>query len=282
DVHLSTGSSFVMQRWATGQGGWVSTNASAGNSQWFTGDFNGDGKTDLAKIWNDGGLMSADVHYSTGTAFVLQRWATRQGGWASPNVAGGNSQWFAGDFNGDGKADLANIWNTGGSFYADVHLSTGSAFVLQRWATGQGGWASTNVAGGNSQWFVGDFNGDGKTDLAKIWNDGGDINADVHYSTGSSFVWPRWAIAQGGWGSTDASAGNSQWFTGDFNGDGKTDLAKIWTNAYGVPANQIAADVHLSTGSSFVMLRWATGQGGWISTNAAAGNSVWFAEDFDG
>src|SRR5262249_30051486 len=100
----------TLERWATGQGGWISTNASAGSLLWFRGHCDGDGKIDVAKVCNGmsprGKLMSADVHHSTGSSFVMQRWATGQGGWVSTNASAGNSQWFTGDFNGDGKTDL--------------------------------------------------------------------------------------------------------------------------------------------------------------------------------
>gem|GEM_PF-2131428 len=247
DVHISVGNNFVIQRWATQQGGiWDSM-------QWFVGDFNGDGKSDLAKLWNDNGTMDADVHLSTGSNFNIQRWATQQGGiWTS-------MQWFVGDFNGDGKSDLAKLWNDNGAMDADVHLSTGSNFNIQRWASQQGGlWDS-------QKWMTGEFNGDGKTDLAKIWNENGTMDADVHLSTGSNFNIQRWATQQGGiWDS-------QQWYIGDFNGDAKTDLAKIW-NENGT----FDADVHISTGNTFNIQRWATQQGGfWDSMQ-------WMVEDFNG
>ncbi|MBI3162982.1 MAG: hypothetical protein HYZ23_10745, partial [Chloroflexi bacterium] len=67
-------------------------------------DFNGDGKTDAAKAFNDGGIASIDVHLSTGSSFQMVRWATKQGGYSD------NQKWFTGDFNGDGKTDVAKVW----------------------------------------------------------------------------------------------------------------------------------------------------------------------------
>jgi hypothetical protein len=46
----------TMQRWATRQGGFWDA------QQWLAGDFNGDGKDDVAKAFNQGGLGSIDVH----------------------------------------------------------------------------------------------------------------------------------------------------------------------------------------------------------------------------
>jgi hypothetical protein len=151
-----------IQRWATRQGGFWDT------QQWLAGDFNGDGKDDLAKAFTDAGLASTDVHLSTGSGVGIQRWETRQGGFWDAQ------QWLAGDFNGDGKDDLAKAFTDAGLASMDVHLSTGSGFGIQRWATRQGGFWDAQ------QWLVGDFNGDGKDDLAKAFTDAGLASMDVH------------------------------------------------------------------------------------------------------
>ncbi len=165
DVHLSDGTKFLEQvRWANQQGGINS------EMDWLAGDFNGDGRDDIMKVWTENGVMNADVHISNGSGFTMQRWATAQGGKTD------EMQWIAGDFNGDGKHDIMKSWVEDGLLHADVHLSTGSSFFLQRWADGQGGWAP------NMDWLAGDFNGDGRDDAVKIWDAGGLMNADVHFS----------------------------------------------------------------------------------------------------
>ena len=113
---------------------------------WFPGDFNGDGRDDLAVVWNDAGKITIDVQASTGAAFTLQRWATQQGSLIDGML------WFVGDFNRDGRDDLAIRWNDGGKITIDVQASTGAAFALQRWATQQGAMIDGML------WFLGDFN----------------------------------------------------------------------------------------------------------------------------
>ncbi len=152
----------TMQRWATRQGGFWDA------QQWLAGDFNGDGKDDVAKSFNEGGLASIDVHVSNGSSFSMQRWATGQGGFWDAQ------QWVVGDFNGDGKDDVAKSFNEGGLASIDVHISNGSGFSMQRWATRQGGFWDAQ------QWLSGNFNGDGKGDLAKAFNEGGLASIDVH------------------------------------------------------------------------------------------------------
>jgi hypothetical protein len=245
DVHVSTGTAFTNQRWATQQGNVI------GGMLWFDGDFNGDGRQDLATVWNDADQISIDVQASTGTAFDLQRWATKQG-----NLIEG-MLWFVGDFNGDRNDDLAVVWNDAGQITIDVHASTGTAFELQRWATQQG-----NLIEG-MLWFEGDFDGDGQADLATLWNDAGQLSMDVHVSTGTVFTNQRWATQQGN------VIDGMLWFHGDFNGDGRQDLATVWNDA-----DQISIDVQASTGTAFDLQRWATKQGNLI------GDMLWFVGDF--
>lgn len=89
-------------------------------------------------------------------------------------------------------------------------------------------------------WMVGDFNGDGKDDLMKVWNQDGYLSVDVHVSTGSGFVLQRWATQQGG----EANAMN--YLSGDFNGDGRDDFLKLWINHDADPGERMNVDVHFS------------------------------------
>ena len=118
-----------------------------------------------------------------------------------------------------------------------------------------GSW--TDAYNGDTGWQIGDFNGDGKSDLVRYVS--GKSGADVFLSTGNSFV------AAGSW--TDAYNGDTGWQKGDFNGDGKSDLIRYVSGKSG-------ADVFLSTGNSFVAA------GSW--TDAYNGDTGWQIGDFNG
>jgi hypothetical protein len=158
--------------------------------------------------------------------FDMARWATRQGGFS------GQQKWVSGDFNADRRADLTNIFDEGGQASIDVHLSNGSSVGMARWATRQGGFSD------QQKWVSGDFNGDGRADLAKIFDESGQASIDVHLSNGSSVGLARWATRQGGF------SGQQKWVSGDFNADGRADLANIFDEG-----GQANINVHLANGS---------------------------------
>jgi Subtilase family len=246
-VNASAASSLTNERWANQQGGFWN------EQKWLAGDFNGDGKEDLANVFNDAGKASVDVHLSNGNSFINERWATQQGGFWN------NQKWLVSDFNGDGKEDLAKVFNDSNQASIDVHLSNSSSFTIKRWATKQGRFSN------NQKWLAGDFNGDKIDDLAKVFNDSNQASIDVHLSNGSSLTNQRWATQQGGFWS------EQKWLVGDFNGDRQADLANVFNDT-----DQATIDVHLSNGSSLRNQRWATQQGGFSN------DQKWLVGDFNG
>jgi hypothetical protein len=95
--------------WATQKGTYYDT------QQWFVGEFNGDGRDDLVKIFEDQQKVSIDAYSSNGSSFTRERWATQQG------LFDDSQSWLAGDYNEDGTDDLAVISNDAGKISIDVY-----------------------------------------------------------------------------------------------------------------------------------------------------------------
>jgi hypothetical protein len=186
----------------------------------LAGDFNGDGKTDLVHIVF--GSDYANVWTSNGNGtFAVSQFKP----WAGYDMHLGH--FLAGDFNGNGKTDLVHI--VAGSSYANVWISNGNGtFSVTQFSP----WAGYDMHLG---YFVaGDFDGDGKTDLAHIV--AGFDYVNVWRSNGNG----TFAVSQfKPWAGYAMSVGH--FLAGDFNGDGKTDLthavagsdyANVWTSLY--------------------------------------------------
>jgi uncharacterized delta-60 repeat protein len=188
-----------------------------------TGDFDGDGRTDV--IGRDPGTGKWWVSLSTGSGFTNSQWAV----W-NPALTWVDVQ--VGDFNGDGKADIAGRVSGNGQWW--VSLSTGSSFTNSLWTTWNPGVHWVDV-------MVGDFTGDGKADLVGRAKETGQFW--VAQSTGSSFTNNLWAT----WNTAAAWVDVN---VGDFNGDGKADLVGRHLQGGGWWTA-------MSTGSSFTSSLWA-------------------------
>ena len=179
---------------STGLGAVV--NVAVGTSPWAItqGDFNGDGKTDLAVanygsntvsvlLGNGNGTFQSAVDYAVGT---------------------GPRGVVAGDFNNDGKMDLAAASQGSNTFSVLLGNGDGTFRAALNYSTGQ---QPTSIT-------TGDINGDGILDVVTANSYNGDLS--VFFGKGDgTFVIPIQT--------TYANSAN-QVALSDFNGDGKADL----------------------------------------------------------
>ncbi|HEY3351640.1 MAG TPA: FG-GAP-like repeat-containing protein [Polyangia bacterium] len=269
-VGLSTGSSFVFSSWYSNPGWAGVIGASATTTQTFVGDFNGDGKTDFLFTYGDDVNAIWYVGLSTGSAFAYTSWYSNPA-WAGVIRPGNTAtRTFVGDFNGDGKTDFLFTFGDGGNALWYVGLSTGSAFVFTSWYSNPG-WAGVIPASATTtRTFVGDFNGDGKTDFLFTYGNAGNALWYVGLSTGSGFVFTSWYSNPGWAGVIPANATTTRTEVGDFDGDGKTDF--LFT--HGDAANATWWVGLAAPGGADLMTSLATGLGG-RTTVAYTPSSTW-------
>lgn len=208
----------------TGSGAWQGHTGGVNNNT--VGDFNGDGKTDLAGYINS---YQWNVCLSTGNNFACSVWS------GSNSLAVGN---LTGDFNGDGLTDIAS--NILRSTDWRICLSTGSGFACHVWTGGDSNSAES---------VIGDFNGDGLSDIVRYVDPAANGVLNVCLSTGTNFTCTRWAGHRFGFGKHPS---------GDFNGDGLTDLI-------GHTGSGGEWQVCFSTGSNFSCTLWVGHTGGAVN-----------------
>jgi len=120
-------------------------------------DFNGDGKTDVLVTPDNG--TAAQLWLSTGTGLVEVN-ANVQLGTAYSSGNWGDYSIVTGDWNGDGKADIAIIPKTATNKSYQIYLSTGNGKLV---ATGVG--RELQGSGQTISAVVADWNNDGGPDI---------------------------------------------------------------------------------------------------------------------
>ena len=178
------------------------------------GDFNGDGRPDVATANAKGDAVSVLLGNGRGGFSSKTRFATGRG---PESVA-------VGDFNGDGKQDLVTANGRAGTVSVLLGLGRGGFAAKADFGAGP---MPVAVA-------VGDFNGDHKQDLVATdldWEAGG---ASVLLGDGSGGFAPRIEVATG--------PADYDIAVGEFNGDGNADLATVVTDDFDGLAGVLLGD----------------------------------------
>ena len=187
----------------------------------WAADFTGDGRADIASASGGNVTMRIKTDSQERTnGFRVENWPVA-GKW------GDAAYTFVGDFNNDGKADIASGY--GSTIY--MSLSTGTGFTDAAWQAPLA-WGSAGYA------WVGDFDGDGHKDDIATANG---ASVSIAYSDGAKFnvragsIPNKWGAPQYTWAA-------------DFDRDGKTDIAS---------ANQCDVAYMRSDGQNFSLQNWA-------------------------
>jgi hypothetical protein len=193
------------------------------------GDFNGDGKTDFACMEGWGSAPPMTVYLSTGDGSFAVKTGPSRGIGNSISGASLDIQrcQFLGDFNGDGKIDFACMEGWGSAPPMTVYLSNGDGSF--RVKTGPSRGIGTDGASLDIQrcQFMGDFNGDGKTDFACMEGWGSAPPMTVYLSNGNGSFTVKTGPNRGIGNSVSGASLDIQRcrLEGDLTGDGKTDFA---------------------------------------------------------
>jgi hypothetical protein len=233
-VYLSNGVGFPNKTADSEVGGW------ADSTMPYLADVSGDGRAELLREWQCGTDACLQVNTWDGFAY-------RSGD--SDHVGDWNPAAFrdhVADVDGDAKADFVRLWKDadppdGLTQRVQVNKSNGSGFPTFHCDDGVGGYDATTMN------HLADVNGDGRTDIIRVWDPGSD-------ATGDAFAQVLLAKPTGCFG-LDNNPFNGpigKWdpetkdsFV-EVNGDGRADLVRLYPNN----GNQYAS-IRLSTGVGY-------------------------------
>ncbi len=230
--------------WTDGGGssyGEWSTNISspyqAISDRWMSLDVNGDGRSDFVRGRRDYdqqgsvviglqvALQSADKTYVYRSQLTPWYWG----------ITINDHRWrlVPGDYNGDDRTDLANVFWNGNSqqVMAEIALADehGTFTPMGAQPTGITTWDINTTP--YSRWMAGDADGDGREDLMGAYP----LPPDGVYSywhaglivgfTAATGPTGPWSTTTTGWGFYAVDA--PLWFVGDHNADGRADLLRV-------------------------------------------------------
>ncbi len=189
----------------------------------YVDDFNGDGKSDILRqekgSWsNDDAYRTAEVLLSQGNGNFTRTTLPE-----SFELNGNFTNLYVGDFNGDGKSDILrqekSSWsNEDAVRTAEVLLSQGNGNFTRTTLPD-----SFALKGDFTNLYVGDFNGDGKSDILRQekgdWDNDGIRTAEVLLSQGNG-NFTRTTLPE----SFDLKGDLTKLYIEDLDGDGRDEI----------------------------------------------------------
>ncbi|MFA7244328.1 MAG: VCBS repeat-containing protein [Patescibacteria group bacterium] len=229
-AYVKSGSNLSPQKlFDSGPGNWSFSSM----SNIVAGDFDGDGKTEIAAMYDYGlGQMKVWVFKANGDGSLTPSVKYDSGIWNWAFGRTGNLT--SGDFDGDGKTEIAAMYDYGNSQARIWNFKlSGSTFVLSsKFDSGKGSWAFSS----GNELSAGNIDGDSKDEIAVVYNYGNSyMKLWIFHEDGATLTSERWFDSgKGNWCPTN---NNNVAFL-DLDGDGSENaftfygyngaLTKIW------------------------------------------------------
>jgi hypothetical protein len=154
---------------------WGSENVGEGHGAvaWLVGDFNGDRKAEIVQCWGAGDGLGMTMYGFDGGSGLKTLWKADK----MPDEGHGAVAWLVGDFKGDGKAEIVQCWGAGDGLGMTMYGFDGGSGLKKLW---KGDKMPDDEGHGAVAWLVGDFKGDGKTEIVQCWGAGDGLGMTMY------------------------------------------------------------------------------------------------------
>lgn len=216
-----------------------------GHLGFLAADVDGDGSAEIVQPWNNstgagvdigggvsylfGGRVGDVVHggYSQ-LGLIVYRYTDdpRQCRtvWQKPKMGQGpgNVGMLAADFDGNGNAELVQLWDADGQLGINLYRYNGDDSGFHT------AWTTDNMGQGSGAraFLAADVDGDGKAELLQLLDNNGSLALIIYkYLNGAEGFYTAWTNGNLGQGS-----GWIGLFADDVDGDGRAELTQLWDN----------------------------------------------------
>ena len=197
---------------------WDMYNSANGAVYPAVGDIDGDGRAEIVAGLGTGGAGWYQTFDDASTGFRSLGWGRLP--WDSYNMSSGELHPALGDFDGNGKADLALGGGVGAGGWVAIANWSGTAWVHQRWL--QVSWSAYNSANGTVWPAAGDLDANGRDELVLGLGKGGLGKLEIRKDSVAGFASSQWI--QTDWTAYNNANGETHPAVGNVDGDARPEL----------------------------------------------------------
>jgi RHS repeat-associated protein len=234
----------------------------AGALEMLPVDMQGDGRTEIAQLWNSHGNLG----------FIV--WGPNPDGSYSQVCCTGDTghileskiiRWLPVDMHGDGKTEIVELWDYNNRLRMNIWVPNANYSYSLAWTSGDMGQGS-----GADAWVPIDMFGDGKTEIAQFWHKGNKLSIIVWGPNSNN------SYTQIGGGDTNQDLARYSTYLPVHMPGRKNAITQLWDNN-----NELAINVWVPDANKSFSLGWQSndmGQGSgalaWVAADLVRGNQT--------
>ena len=210
NLFASTGTPTLSRVWSSQNMG-----EGTGAAAWLVTNLQGQQRQEIVQLWSKQGTLAAIVYATDGSKGVKVAFETLSLGEKSEAM-----MFLVADLQGEGRSEIVQLRNDNDTLEVILYASDGGAGIRESWKQ-----TFPYDHPGALWWLVGDVNGDGREEIVQCWQSGTQLGMTLWGRDGQAGISQLFK-------SYDMGEGYPAiyWSIGDFNNDGKAEVAQLWDN----------------------------------------------------